>query len=523
MSQKTLYYFSSLLRSCASVLAISPAKQTHTQILVHGFLPNVIHQTYLLLAYSKCAFLREARYVFDIMAERNMHSWNILIASYVSNSMYCDALCIFDVFLEMGFRPDHYTLPPVIRACGGIGDVFMGKVFHGWVIRLGFEAYVVVGSSVLDFYVRIEDFVDAKRVFSGMLWKDSVVWNAMISGSEKAGLHREALKYFRNMNEGGVRMDSMVIPSVLQACGGDGDLIKGKEIHGQVVKSILFEGDIAVWNSLIDMYAKCGCLQDAEKVFKNMHQSNLVTWTTMISCYGIHGKGEDSLFLFKKMKDCGFEPNCVTFTAVLSSCSHSGLIDQGRRIFNSISCDYGFQPSVEHYACMVDLLSRFGYLEEALALVKNVNLEVAASVWGALLAGCMMHKNVEIGEIASRHLFDLEPRNPSNHVALCSIYDSLGMLDGVSRTRMMMRKLGLTKSPGCSWITIMGKTHVFYQGDQSHPLTQMMYKILAEIIKEPMLPDDCGQGNIFEAQKRFQWLGIASNFHYLKSVGASCS
>ncbi|XP_031267761.1 pentatricopeptide repeat-containing protein At5g04780, mitochondrial-like [Pistacia vera] len=498
MSHKTVYYFSSLLRSCASLLAISQAKQTHTQIIVHGFLPNVFLQTDLLLAYSKCGFLRDARQVFDKMAKRNMHSWNILIASYVSNSMYGDVFRVFGMFLEMGFRPDYYTLPPVIKSCGGAGEVFMGKLLHGWVIRLGFEEYVIVGTSVLDFYVKIGDFVDAKQVFSGMFWKDSVVWNTMISGFGRAGLYREALECVRNMNEEGVKMDSMVIPSVLHACGGDGDLMKGKEIHGQVVKSVLFEGDIAIWNSLIDMYAKCGCLQDAETVFRNMHHFNLVTWTTMISCYGIHGKGEDSLFLFKKMRDCGFEPNCVTLTAVLSSCSHSGFIDQGQRIFNSISSDYGFEPSVEHYACMVDLLGRFGYLEEALALVKNVKLEVTASVWGALLAGCLMHKNVEIGEIAAYHLFDLEPRNPSNYIALCSIYDSLCMLDGVSRTRMMMRKMGLTKSPGCSWITIAGKTHIFFQGDHSHPLTQMIYKILDEIIKEPMLPDACRQGNILD-------------------------
>ncbi|KAK1589218.1 hypothetical protein Q3G72_031650 [Acer saccharum] len=478
--------------------AISQAKQTHCQVLIHGFLSNITLQTDLLLVYSKCRFLRDARKVFDKMTDRNMHSWNILISSYVSNSLYSDAIRVFDMFVKMGFRPDHYTLPPVIKTCFGIGDVYTGKVIHGWVIRLGFEEYLVVGSSVLDFYLKIGNLIDAKKVFLGMFWKDSVVWNTMISGFGKAGFYREALSLFRNMNAEGLKMDSMTIPSVLSACAGEGDLMKGKEMHGQVVKSVVFNRDVAIGNSLIDMYAKCGCLQASEKVFNNMRELNLVTWTTMISCYGVHGKGEKSLVLFEKMKDCGFGPNCVTLTAILASCNHSGLIDQGQRIFKSISFDYGFEPSVEHYACMVDLLGRFGYLEEALDLVQNISLEETARVWGALLAGCMMHNNDVIGEIAAHRLFDLEPRNTSNYIALCGIYDSLGIKDGVLKTRAKMRKLGLVKTPGCSWITIAGKTHRFYQGDPSHPPTQMVYRTLDGIIKAPIFPDDRGQGNILQ-------------------------
>jgi len=434
------------------------------------------------------------------MPERNMHSWNILLASYANNFHYLDAISVFNEFLEMGLRPDHYTLPPVFKACAGIGDAYLGKMLHGWVVRLGFEEYVVVGSLVLDFYVKCGNLVDARRVFSNMSSRDSAVWNSMIAGFGRAGFYVDALSCFRSMLSEGVSMDSMTIPSVLNACGGEGDLMKGKEIHGQVVKSFVFDGDVAINNSLIDMYAKCGHLHDSEKVFRSMHELNLVTWTTMISCYGVHGKGGDSLALFNKMRDCGFKPNCVTLTAVLASCSHSGLIDQARRIFDSISFDYELEPSVDHYACMVDLLGRFGHLEEALELVQNMKLVVTASVWGALLAGCMMHKNVEIGEIAALQLFELEPRNSSNYIALCSIYDSLNIRDRVSLIRAKMRNLGLVKTPGCSWITIAGKSHKFYQGDLSHPETSMVYEMLHMIIKASVFPGDCGLGNCLWVQ-----------------------
>ncbi|KAF3441413.1 hypothetical protein FNV43_RR15327 [Rhamnella rubrinervis] len=481
----TAFHLSSFLRNHIPLSAISQAKQIHAQILVHGLLYNVTLQTDLLLFYSKCGSLRDAQQVFDRMAERNMHSWNILIFWYVQNSMYSDSWSVFDRFRQMGLRPDHYTFPPLFKACAGMKDAYLGKMLYSLVIKLGFEGYVVVSSSVLEFYVKCGNISDAKRVFFDIRCRDSVAWNSMISGFGRAGFYTAALNCFREMLGAGVKMDSMMIPSVLNACGGEGDLIRGKEIHGQVTKSLKYDADVAIGNSLIDMYAKCGCLGDAEKVFRSMSNLNLITWTTMISCYGVHGRGEESLLLFKQMRDYGYVPNCITFTAILASCSHSGLIDQGRKIFDTISLDYGFEPSVEHYACMVDLLGRCGYLEEALRLVKSMKLLVAkGSAWGALLAGCIMHKNVEIGEIAAHQLFDLEPRNPSNYIALCSIYESLGMWDSVSLIRLKMKDLGLAKTPGCSWITISGTIHVFHGGDHSHPLTVQLYETLDTITKD---------------------------------------
>ncbi|KAL5555620.1 hypothetical protein UlMin_037856 [Ulmus minor] len=492
----TAYHFSSLLRTCVSSLSpISHARQIHAQILLHGFFSNLTLQTDLLLAYSRCGFLSDARQVFDKMPEPNMHSWNILIFSSVKNSLCRVALDVFDQFRIKGLRPDHYTLPPLFKACAGAEDGFRGKMVYGLVVKLGYERCVIVSSSFLDFCLKYGGIVEAKRVFTDMLYRDSVAWNSIISGFGRAGLYVDMLNCFREMLGAGMKVDSMTLPSILNACGGEGDLRKGKEIHGQVIKVVLYSADVVIGNSLIDMYAKCGCLVDAKNVFGRMTNLNLVTWTTMISCYGVHGQGEESLRLFKKMRHCGFQPNCVTLTAVLASLSHSGLIDEGRKIFNSISSVYGFEPSVEHYACMVDLLGRFGHLEEALGLIRTMKFVATASVWGALLAGCMMHKNVEIGEIAAHQLFQLEPRNSSNYIALCSIYDSHGNRDGVSVIRSRMKDLGLVKNPGCSWITISGTVHKFYQGDHSHPLSVQIYETLDRIIKMASLfNSDCQQG-----------------------------
>ncbi|XP_071737997.1 pentatricopeptide repeat-containing protein At5g04780, mitochondrial-like isoform X2 [Rutidosis leptorrhynchoides] len=392
--------FSSILRNCNPRTVFTHAKQTHVQILIHGLNHDITLQTDLLLAYSK-GLLLNARKVFDRMRERNMHSWNIIISAYVQNSMYHDGLNVFIELLDSGMKPDHYSLPPLLKACAGTNDGVgsLGVVLHGMVVKLGFESYVVVASSVLDYYSKCGKLKDAKMVFEGLLWKDTVSWNSMALGLAKAGMHFEALDCFRNMLENrSAKMDSMTIPTLLNVCGKLGDVIKGKEIHGQVLKNAFFCNDIVIGNSLIDFYSRSGCLCDAEKVFFGMKDKNLVTWTTMISSYGVHGKGEEALTLFQKMKDLGFKPNSVTLTAILASCSHSGLIDQGRKIFKSIRSLYDFEPSVEHYACVVDLLSRFGCFDEALRLINGMNMVPPASVWGALLAGSLVHRNIKVSE-----------------------------------------------------------------------------------------------------------------------------
>ncbi|KAK4256787.1 hypothetical protein QN277_006468 [Acacia crassicarpa] len=492
MSHTSSFYLSYLLRSRLSHSAVSQAKQCHAQILLQGLLPNATLQTDLLLVYSRCGLLRHARQVFDGMLRKNMHSWNIMIASHVQNSLYSDAIAVFCKFQRMGLRPDHYTLPPLFKASIGVGDTCLGKTCHALVIKLGYDEYVVVGSCLLESYAESGAMSEARCVFSDMSFKDSAAWNLMISRFARTGLYMDALNCLRGMILNKVKIDSMTFPSVLNACGREGDLIKGKEVHGQIVRGFMFSADAAIGNALIDMYGKCGSLNYAETVFKTMTDVNLVTWTTMISCYGMHGKGEESLHLFKKMIDIGFNPNPVTLTSILASCSHSGLVDQGMQIFNSIHSEYGFEPSVEHYACIVDLLGRCGYLVEALQILESMKSSATTSIWGALLAGCVMQKNVKIGEIAANRLFQIEPYNASNYIALCSIYETQGMLEGVSSVRAKLRDLDLAKAPGYSGINIAGRFHKFYQGNLSLPLEHIIHEISFQISK-PEMTDDCEQ------------------------------
>ncbi|XP_010930843.2 pentatricopeptide repeat-containing protein At2g13600 [Elaeis guineensis] len=483
-------WLSSLLRSCAPLSALRPGKQAHAQAIAHGVLPHATLETDLVLMYSRCSHPHLARQVFDRMLHRNMHSWNILLSSYVQTSLFDHALALIHPFLQSGLRPDHFTLPSLLKACAGTGDASLGMALHNRAIVLGLEDHVVVAGSVLDMYAKCGNLVDAHCLFETMLNRDVVTWNSMISGLARAGHSIEALHIFQRLHWEGEEMDSRAIPSVLHACGRLGDLIRGKEVHGRMVRCLVFDSDIAIGNSLIDMYAKCGCLEHSHKVFLSMCNRDLVTWSTLISCYGLHGKGKEALTLYKEMIAHGLQPNCITFTSVLASCSHSGLIDEGRQVFDSMVDAYEVEPRVEHYACMVDLLGRSGSIGEALALIYEMPMEPAPSVWGALLGACVVHRNVEVGEIAAYKLFELEAGNPSNYVALCGIYDAVGRWDGVAQMRSRMREFGMVKIPGCSWIDVKGRMHVFYQGSVSHPLAKRINEVLDVLAKMMANSDD---------------------------------
>lgn len=340
-------------------------------------------------------------------------------------------------------------------------------------------------------YAKCGNLVHARYLFDTMLDRDVVIWNSMISALARAGHSVEALHLFRRLQWEGEDVDSRAIPSILHACGRIGDLIRGKEVHGRAVRYLVFDSDIAIGNSLIDMYAKCGCLEGSHKVFLSMRNQDLVTWSTLISCYGVHGKGKEALNLYKEMTAHGLKPNCITFTSVLASCSHAGLIDEGWLVFDSMVNVYEVEPRVEHYACMVDLLGRSGSIREALALIYEMPMEPAPSVWGALLGACVVHGNVEVGEIAAYKLFELEAGNPGNYVALCGIYDAVGRRDGVAQMRSRMREFGMAKTPGCSWIDVNGRMHAFYQGGVSHPLAKRIHEVLDALAKVMANADDC--------------------------------
>lgn len=236
-----------------------------------------------------------------------------------------------------------------------------------------------------------------------------------------------------------------------------------------------------VGTSVVDMYCKCGRVEMARKAFNRMKERNILSWSAMVAGYGMHGRGHEALEVFYEMTRSGVKPNHITFVAVLAACSHAGLLDDGRHWFHAMKKEFGIDPGVEHYGCIVDLLGRAGCLDEAYGLIKEMTIKPDFVVWGALLSACRIHKNVELGEISANKLFELDPKNCGYYVLLSNIYADAGRWDNAQKMRVLMKNRRLVKPPGYSLVELKGRTHVFLVGDKKHPQHRQIYIYLEKL------------------------------------------
>jgi pentatricopeptide repeat protein len=302
----------------------------------------------------------------------------------------------------------------------------------------------------------------------------------MIAGYTQNGLANEALSIFHEMQLSGTKPNAVTMVSVVLACARLAALQQGKCFHAYIIKCV-FDLNVVLETTLIDMYAKCGKVEIARQMFDNISRKNVVSWTAMIGGYAMHGLAEDAHALFIQMVQVGMKPDHITFTHILYACTHAGLVEEGWKYFNCMKQDYSITPRVDHYACMVDLLGRAGHLDEAQELIKHMPLEPNAGVWGALLGVCRTHGNIELAKHVAERLFELEPEDAGNYVLLSNIYAAAGRWDDAAKVRTMMKSKGLKKTPGCSLIEVNKKVHSFLVGDQLHPQSEQIYAVLENL------------------------------------------
>ncbi|GAB4841135.1 Pentatricopeptide repeat-containing protein At3g62890 [Ancistrocladus abbreviatus] len=315
--------------------------------------------------------------------------------------------------------------------------------------------------------------------------RNVISWSCIINGYVKWGEHKEALALFREMQMlkgSGVSPNEFTLSGVLSACGRLGALEHGKWVHAYIDKCGM-KVDVVLGTSLIDMYAKCGSIERARSVFDNLgHNKDVTAWSALISGLAMHGLGEECLELFVKMLNQEVRPNAVTFLGLLCACVHCGLVDEGKKLFQRMSQEFGISPSIEHYGCMVDLCGRAGLIEEAWDVVKSMPMEPDVLVWGALLSASRTHGKIEVSEVAVRRLTELEPTNSAAHVLLSNLYAKIGRWKDVRHVRDLMEAKGIKKVPGCSLVEIGGVLYEFFVGDDSHPEAREIYMMLEEIM-----------------------------------------
>lgn len=479
--------------------------------------PDVVDSSALVAAYARHGLVDAAMEVFDGMrrsgVEPNSVSWCGIISGFNRTGLYGEALLLFQKMHSQGPQPDGASTSSVLSAVGNLKDLGAGVQIHAFVINAGLASDQCVRSALIDMYGRCSRASDMLHVYDGMAQIDLGSFNALISGLSRNGLVDDALRVFsrsryqlgrelnvvswtsiiaacsqngrdalalelfREMHVAGVNPNYVTIPCLLPACGNIAALMHGKAAHCFSFRNAIFD-DVYVGTALIDMYANCGKVGAARQCFDGLPVRNLACWNAIIGAYAMHGRAEEAIELFDMMQWRGQKPDSISFTSVLSACSHSGLVDKGWDYFNRMSRDHGLQAKMEHYGCMVTLLGREGKLNEAYSMIKRMPFQPDACVWGALLSSCRVHKNVALGESAAKRLFELEPGNPGNYVLLSNIYASKALWNEVNRVRVEMKRLGLRKNPGCSWIEVKNRMHVLLAGDKTHPqMSQIMKKL----------------------------------------------
>ncbi|XP_059650550.1 pentatricopeptide repeat-containing protein At1g25360 [Cornus florida] len=507
----------SLYVKCASSPLASPRLLMSAARKLFNEMPvrDELSWTTIITGYVRNDDLDSARQVFDGMNEKLVVAWNAMISGYVHNGSVPEALDMFRKMHLSGMQLDEFTYTSVLSACANAGLFLHGKQVHAYILRtegkpsLDFSLSVnnalitlywkcgkvdvarkifnntpirdlVSWNAILSAYVNARRIDDAKAFFSEMPERNLLTWTVMISGFAQNGFGEEGLKLFNQMKLEGVKPCDYAFAGAITSCSVLAALEHGRQLHAQLVR-LGFDSSLSAGNALITMYARCGVVEAADCVFVTMPYVDSVSWNAMIAALGQHGHGAQAIELFEQMLKEDILPDRITFLTILSACSHAGLVKEGCRYFDSMYDTYGIRPDEDHYARFIDLLCRAGKFAKAKDVLQTMPFEPRTPIWEALLAGCRIHGNMDLGIQAAERLFELMPQHDGTYILLSNMYANVGRWDDVAKVRKIMRERGVKKEPGCSWIEVENKVHVFLVDDTAHPEVQAVYNYLEQL------------------------------------------
>ncbi|KAK7411296.1 hypothetical protein VNO78_02729 [Psophocarpus tetragonolobus] len=498
-----------VLPACLEELRLLSLKEIHGYAFRHRFQSDELVANAFVSAYAKCSSLDCAERVFCGMKGKTVSSWNALIGGHAQNGFAKKALDLYLLMRDSGLDPDRFTIGSLILACARLKLLRCGKEVHGFVLRNGLELDEFIGISLMSLYIQCRSMLLGKLIFYKMEEKSLVCWNVMITGFSQNELPCEAFDTFRQMLSSGIKPQEIAVTGVLGACSQVSALRLGKEVHAFALKAHLSE-DTFVTCALIDMYAKCGCMEQSQNIFDRVNEKDEAVWNVIIAGYGIHGHGVKAIELFELMQNEGCRPDSFTFLGVLIACNHAGLVTEGLEYLGQMQNLYGIKPKLEHYACVVDMLGRSGQLNEALRLVNEMPDEPDSGIWSSLLSSCRNYGDLKIGEEVSKKLLELEPNKAENYVLLSNLYAGSGKWDEVRKVRQRMKEIGLHKDAGCSWIEIGGKVYRFLVSDgsllESKKIQQTWTKLEKKISKIGYKPDTSCVLHELEEQEKIKLL-----------------
>lgn len=474
--------FTGLLRASVEYNNMGIGTQLHCFIVKFGFLENCFVSNSLINFYGKLDAIRYARQVFNEAKYRDLAVWNAILSCYTLETSAREAFRIFSLIRLEGLTGDEFTFSKLINTCAASGLLQAGKQIHGLIIKFSFAVDVLVSSPLIDMYAKNGLVDDAQRTFDEMPFRNLVSWTTIIMCYGKQGNGRETMRFLREMLRKDLHPDELTLSGILTSCGNVSATSEILQLHAYLVKSRL-NTFLSSANSLICAYSKCGSIESASQCFNSVAEPDLVTWTSIICAHGFHGLANEACEMFRRMLSCGIRPDKVTFLGVLSACSHAGLVHEGLQYFNLMANIYHIIPDSEHYACLIDLAGRSGFLEQAYEVLKSMP-EFDPSAMGAFVGACKVHGNSKLAEEAAESLFSLEPNKSVNYTLLSNMYAFEGQWVNVARVRKLMRERCENKVIGCSWTGIFGDIHTFVSCDQSHLRSSELYDILEMFLWE---------------------------------------
>ncbi|XP_010525143.1 PREDICTED: pentatricopeptide repeat-containing protein At1g31430 [Tarenaya hassleriana] len=489
-------------------------EKVHGYVVKSGFDACVCNS--VMGMYGALGKMEVAKKVFDEIPERDVVSWNVLISSYVGHRKFEDAIAVFRrMRRESNLKADEATVVSTLSACSVLRNQEVGEEIHRYV-DAELEMTTKIGNALLDMYCKCGCVDKARAIFDEMgnknviCWtsmvsgyasngsldearelferspvRDIVLWTAMINGYVQFNLFDEALKLFRKMQIQRLRPDNFILVTLLKGCAQTGALEQGKWLHGYIHENSITL-DRVVGTALVDVYAKCGCVEKALEVFYEMKERDTASWTSVIYGLAVNGMTSKALDFFSQMEEAGFRPDDITFIGVLTACNHGGLVEEGRRYFDSMTKTYKIQPKSEHYSCLIDLLCRAGLLDEAELLLEMIPIEssdIVVPLYCSLLSACRNYGNLKMSERVGRRLERVEVKDSSVHTLLASVYASANRWEDVTTVRRKMKELGIRKFPGCSSIEVNGVLHEFMVGGPSHMEMDDIHSVLGQVTK----------------------------------------
>lgn len=489
------YTLINVLSAMAGPKWLSPGKQMHALCYKSGHLLVASVCNSILSIYGKCGQMGDAKCVFDEMICPDSVSWNSMISGYSENGFFAEAIVMFSLMRDCLIQPNKYTLASILDVMSHSCSPRQAMQVHTLIIKFGFESDNSMLSSLITSYGKCNGINESKKVFAEIDELNVLLTNAMAATSVYAKYLFDALELFQKSWRLSLEVDSTTFSIVLKACGLLTDLELGRTIHSLALRAGVYH-DAFVESAVIDAYCKCGSINDAQKAFKDISEDNLAAWNAMLMGYSQCGWFMEAFHLFKEMTGVGLKPDEITYLGVLSSCCHAGLVNEAQYHLNSMFELHGLIPCLEHYACVVDVLGRFGLIEEAKRIIDQMPLRPDAQIWQILLSACSIHGNIALGEVAAGELIQLQPENDSAYVLLSNLYASAGLWNSVQNLRKKMKERIIYKEPGSSWIQVRGSIRYFFAGEVLCPDSEEVHSMLQKLSNHMLIIYDSEEDSI---------------------------